>query len=297
MDAHGYALGQTNPLEGRTDIRQEVVASAAIFLGNTPAQAVDPPFERLIGIGHEGDDGPVPLAYICNRVFSEKPVNPEAVEIHQRQCRLVRHGLATQPEIKVGHIAIHRGFHQGKLEVEFRLLQRRLELKHTGLGVALFVFLVFEFLLRHGARIPYSYPFCPLRLFLGIELSHLGRTKLRPALVDRGLEGAGVDLEQQVAGLHHLVVLYGKLDDRSGNPGRNLDDLGTNLSVPSPGVDNIIPVFVNHQGCGDNDKESCQEILLVIFHFLHPNNERSDKDGIYDNQGQKDQWWIKKVPR
>ena len=47
VNAHRYALGQTDPLKGRADIRQQVKAGAAVVLGNAPAQAVDAAFERV----------------------------------------------------------------------------------------------------------------------------------------------------------------------------------------------------------------------------------------------------------
>ena len=50
VNADRYALGQTDPLKGRTDIRQQVKAGAAVLLGNTPAQAVDAAFKGFIGI-------------------------------------------------------------------------------------------------------------------------------------------------------------------------------------------------------------------------------------------------------
>ena len=85
MNAHGYALGQPNPLEGRADRRQHVKAGTAVILGNAPAQAVDATLKGFIALAHEGEDRPVALADAFDIVFLEKPDNPVALDIHQRQ--------------------------------------------------------------------------------------------------------------------------------------------------------------------------------------------------------------------
>ena len=121
MDSHRHALGQANPLEGRADIRQQVEAGAAVFLGDAPAQAVDTARQRFVWVGHQGDDGPVAAANILNVVFPEIPDHPVAVDIHQRKGRLVFNSLAAQSQFKIGHIAVHRCPDFGELPVELGL--------------------------------------------------------------------------------------------------------------------------------------------------------------------------------
>jgi len=43
------------PLESGADGGHQVVAGAAVGLGDTPGQAVDPPFKALVRIAHEGN--------------------------------------------------------------------------------------------------------------------------------------------------------------------------------------------------------------------------------------------------
>jgi hypothetical protein len=101
MNSHRNSLSQTNPLEGRADVRQQVKTGAAVFLGNVPAQAFDTALQRFVGVAHQGDNGPVAGANFLCMVFPEKPGNPEAVNIHQRKNRLVRDGLTAQPQVQV----------------------------------------------------------------------------------------------------------------------------------------------------------------------------------------------------
>ena len=61
---HGHTLDQTDPFEGRADIRQQIKAGSSVVLGNAPTQTVDSALKRFIGIAHEGDDRPVALANV-----------------------------------------------------------------------------------------------------------------------------------------------------------------------------------------------------------------------------------------
>ena len=83
MNTNRNALRQANPLECRADIGQQIETGAAIVLGDTPAYAIHVGFDRFVRIGHQGNDGPVARADSPDVVFLEKPINPEAVDIHQ----------------------------------------------------------------------------------------------------------------------------------------------------------------------------------------------------------------------
>ena len=120
MNTHRHTLGQSNPLKGRADIRQQVSAGAAIVLGNPPAYTVDGTLQRLIGIAHESDDRTVTLANIFDVAFSEKPDNPVAVDIHQRHNRLVLDRLAAQPQIQVSDVTVDGGLLLGEIEIQLR---------------------------------------------------------------------------------------------------------------------------------------------------------------------------------
>ena len=54
MDPHGDPLGQSNPLKGCADPRQQVASSASVLLGNPPADTVHDAFERLIRVNLVG---------------------------------------------------------------------------------------------------------------------------------------------------------------------------------------------------------------------------------------------------
>ena len=63
-----------------------------------------------------------------------------------------------------------------------------------------------------------------------------GLVELRARLVEARLVRAGVDLEEQLAGAHELVVADRQRDDRPRHARRDLDHVGLHLAVPRPGV-------------------------------------------------------------
>ena len=97
--SHGHPLGQPDPFEGRVDGRQQVCPGAAILLGDAPADTVHPARERRVRVAHQGDHGCVAPSEAADVGLTEIGVHPEAVDIHQRQRRLVGHRLAAQAQV------------------------------------------------------------------------------------------------------------------------------------------------------------------------------------------------------
>jgi hypothetical protein len=77
-----------------------------------------------------------------------------------------------------------------------------------------------------------------------------------------------IDLKQQVAGLDKLVVHNRQMDDRGGNPGRDLNDLCAHLAVPGPGMDDIIPILDQNHNHSDQYDRTGQQIFRFSFHGL-----------------------------
>jgi len=123
---HRDALRQPYPLKGRADAGQQVVAGAAVALGDAPADAIDLALQGLVGIGHQGDDGRVAGAHVADQALAEVAVHPIARCVNQRQRRLVGDRLAAEAQVEVGDIAVHRGAHLRELQVQLRRLQRGL---------------------------------------------------------------------------------------------------------------------------------------------------------------------------
>ena len=72
----------------------------------------------------------------------------------------------------------------------------------------------------------------------------------RLGLVERGLERAGIDLRQQVAGLDHLALIEGDLGDLAVDAGANRDGvLGLDLAEPVD-IDRIIGALRRRNGNG-----------------------------------------------
>src|SRR4029077_18278653 len=76
---------------------------------------------------------------------------------------------------------------------------------------------------------------------------------------DLGLKVGRVDLEEQVALVHRLVIPDRHADDRAGNPRGDADDVGTDLAIAGPGVLQVAvveggrrPSRQAHQGQGDH---------------------------------------------
>jgi len=99
-DAHRHPLRQADPREGRIDVRQQFETGGTVLLRDTPAEAVDHPFKRLVRIGHQGDDCAVPCFYVGDSGLLEIAVHPVTVDIDQRQGWLVGNGLAAEPQIE-----------------------------------------------------------------------------------------------------------------------------------------------------------------------------------------------------
>ncbi len=76
--ADGDALGEADPFEGWVDVGQEVRASAAIRLGDAPADAFYFSMDHLIGVGHEGHDHLIADVDPTDLGFRKVGVNPEA---------------------------------------------------------------------------------------------------------------------------------------------------------------------------------------------------------------------------
>ena len=88
---------------------------------------------------------------------------------------------------------------------------------------------------------------------LCIHRGNTSRLKIRLALLDRGVEGAGVNLKQQVARLDPLVIPDRQINDRPGHAWIDLDDLGTHLPVAGPGIGDVDPVLVERHADSQQD--------------------------------------------
>ena len=103
----------------------------------------------------------------------------------------------------------------------------------------------------------------------------------------------GVNLEQQIALIHKLVVNHRHLDDRPGYPGSDLDHLPAQLSVAGPGVVDVlleglvgVPEHCRYQ----HDIDNAQAKFLEKFHPLIPLNfypEGIHQDHVKGHQCQK----------
>ncbi len=66
-------------------------------------------------------------------------------------------------------------------------------------------------------------------------------------LFERCLVGARVDLEEQIASLHELIVLDRQIDDGTRHAGRDLNHVGPHLPIARPWIHDVVPVLEQHQ--------------------------------------------------
>ncbi len=116
-------MRQANPFERGRDAGQELEPRAAILLRNAPGDAFDPTDHRLVRIGHQGGDHSIARLHSIDVVLSEVSVDPVAIDIDQRDLRLIGHHLAPETEQEIGDVAVDRCQHRGELEVELGLLE------------------------------------------------------------------------------------------------------------------------------------------------------------------------------
>ena len=86
------------------------------------------------------------------------------------------------------------------------------------------------------------------------------------------------------------------MDDRPGNPGRDLDHLRANLPVAGPGIHHVIPVFHQQYARCDSHDDTREQYPVMLVHVSESawNNKSSDDARINDRQRQEDERWIKK---
>jgi len=82
--------------------------------------------------------------------------------------------------------------------------------------------------------------------------------EIGPGLIVRGLKGPRIDTAQQIALPDILVIHKRDRHDRAGNTRRDLNDIGADLPITRPGMDDILPVLQDDHTQCDNNKGRCQ---------------------------------------
>ena len=76
----------------------------------------------------------------------------------------------------------------------------------------------------------------PLQVLGLLREVRFGGLNLAFGHVDLGLKVCRVDLKEQVALVHRLIVPDPHADDRAGNPRGDADDIGADLAISRPGI-------------------------------------------------------------
>ncbi|MNY56303.1 hypothetical protein D3C86_1923690 [compost metagenome] len=84
----------------------------------------------------------------------------------------------------------------------------------------------------------------------------------------------GVDLHQQVALLHQLVVAHRYLDHVTGHIGRHVDDIGAHAAVAGPGCVHVMDPEFPADHHGDGQDEQGAEQAEKLFHQVGLNGKQ-----------------------
>ncbi|MNQ80103.1 hypothetical protein D3C85_950690 [compost metagenome] len=184
----------------------------------------------------------------------------EAIAVDQREQGIAGHSVIALAGQQVSHVTRDLGVHMGTLQVQFGLLQCRLCQLHPGLGqpqvgllaqqlrfgdvnvsVGFFPFFVGDgrILLQANAPVLFAAALAQLGLHRddgGIRLAKAGTGHFHgTARAQYGqFKALGVDLQQQVALFHMLVVVDQQLDDPAGDFGRLGHAVDADARIPRP---------------------------------------------------------------
>ncbi|MNL30158.1 hypothetical protein D3C87_1518790 [compost metagenome] len=150
--------------------------------------------------------------------------------------------------VEVGHVAIHRRAHFSAFQVELGGFQLRLGLlviSQGRVGEVTGVVTVF----------PGDHQVVHIGATMGVDLAHLpgrlARCHQTLCLFHCETVVLGVDLHQQIALLHQLVVAHRHVHYFAGDVGGDVDDIGAHAAVAGPWrVHVVLP-----QGAADPQRE------------------------------------------
>ncbi|HEY8516335.1 MAG TPA: hypothetical protein VIS07_12535 [Candidatus Binatia bacterium] len=227
--AHGKALRETHPVERLADAREAVAGGLAVDLVDPRAHALDDAGEGLAGVHVDGDPRTLPRADVAQVGLHEVGAHPPGVRLDQREQLLAALHVRPDADQEIRHVAVGGRRHAGVREVELRGPQvgaRELEVGFRGAHrreVAV------ELLARH--ELVACEALRALEDLARVEQLGLRARHLAGGSPDAGFVRLALDLEEQIALPHRLVVAHVEVRDRAVDLGRDADDVGAHVGV------------------------------------------------------------------
>ncbi|MCY1176958.1 hypothetical protein D9M73_172460 [compost metagenome] len=189
--------------------------------------------------------------------FFEEAVDPERVHVDHGHFRLADARVVAAMHVEVGHVAVHRRAHFSAFQVELGGFQLRLGLlviSQGRVGEVTGVVTVF----------PGDHQVVHIGATMGVDLAHLpgrlARCHQTLCLFHCETVVLGVDLHQQVALLHLLVVAHRHVHHHAGDVGGDVDDVGAHAAVAGPrGIHVVHPEGAPEQGGAGEDDQGRQQ--------------------------------------
>ena len=180
---------------------------------------------------HQLHVGLVADAHVRQFGFFEEAVNPERVHVDHGHFCLADARVVAAMHVEVGHVAIHRRAHLRAFKVEFGGFQLRLRVLIIGqCGVCDVAGVV--------AVLPGDHQRIHVGATMRVDLAHLpcrlARSDQRLRLFHRNTVMLRVDLHQQIALLHQLVVANRHVHHFTGDVGGDVDDIRPHPAVAGP---------------------------------------------------------------
>ncbi|GBH15619.1 NAD(P)-dependent dehydrogenase [Pseudomonas syringae pv. actinidiae] len=124
MNAHRYALGQADPVEGRVHVGDQLAALRVVAVVDAPRDAFDTPREDFAA--HQLQVCRVTHLEVRQLGFLEKAIDPERVHIDHRHLRFANARVVAAMHVQVGDVTVDRRQHACAGQVQFGRFQLRL---------------------------------------------------------------------------------------------------------------------------------------------------------------------------
>src|SRR5581483_8979378 len=236
LDAHGNALRQPHPAEGRIDESQQLAAGAAVLILDTVSDTLDVSRQHAC-ITDQFDRRLFADMDALQLGFLEITLDAERVGADQRKHSRTGIDVAPGQEIEIGDDAVDRRHDRRALEVEHRDLERRVRRVEFGLTDVDRLLPLLDLLDGNRGA---AQSLAAFEIAFGLVERDLPARDIGFRLIERISKAPLIDSKQLLALAHFFVVVNEDVADEAGNVGGNRDDIGAHAAVTRPRLEHVV---------------------------------------------------------